>query len=373
VSDQPRLLLLSQRGLAPHVSRCCSYEFEDLIRSVDAADLIAPHYRQDAFELLSRAVNKLGRRIGLLKGINPGIRPVRVEHDYQLFFAVFQFATDALSLNALRGWREHCEVAACWLEEIWARDLHRLQSQIGLLRQFDYIFTNCLSSLDGLAKASGRPVIYKPPGVDCLRFIPGDPPPERVIDIFNMGRRHPDTHRALLDRAEERRLFYLYDTFKGNVPVQEPAEHRLQLANLIKRTRFFMANKPKANEEGETARQEELGFRFFEGAAGGAVMIGDPPDVASFREHFDWPDAVVPLPFGSRDVGDLIADLQGQTERLARIREANVRNALLRHDWAYRWRAVLELTGLDQLPSLQARLALLSERADQLPHAYGTE
>jgi len=366
VSDQPLLLLLSQRGLAPLISRCCSYEFEDVIRSVDSVDLIAPRYRQDAFEILSRAVNKVGRRIGLFKGINPGIRPIRVERDYQLFFAVFQFATDALSLNALRGWRENCEVAACWLEEIWARDLHRLQSQIGLLRQFDYIFTNCLSSLDGLAKATGRRVIYQPPGVDCLRFFPGEPPRERVIDIFNMGRRHADTHRALVDLAEERRLFYLYDTFKGNVPVQDPAEHRLQLANLIKRTRFFIANKAKANEEGETARQEEVGFRFFEGAAGGAVMIGDLPNVASFREHFDWPDAVVQLPFGSRDVGDLIADLEGQPERLARIRADNVRNALLRHDWAYRWQAVLDNIGLDRLPSLQARLALLSERADQL-------
>jgi hypothetical protein len=373
VSDQPRLLLLSQRGLAPHISRCCSYEFEDLIQSVDAADLIAPLYRLDGFELLGRAVNKLGRRAGLLKGINPGIRPVRVERHYQLFFAVFQFATDAISLNALRNWRDNCEVAACWLEEIWAKDLIRLQSQIGLLRQFDLIFTNCLSSLDGLVKATGQRVVYQPPGVDCLNFFPGDPPPQRVIDIFNMGRRHPETHQALLRVAEERGLFYLYDTFKGNVPVRNPSEHRQQLANLVKRTRFFMANKAKVNEEGETARQEEVGFRFFEGAAGGAVMIGDPPDVASFRKHFDWPDAVVRLPFGSRDVCNLIADLEKQPERLARIRAANMWNSLLRHDWAYRWRAVLDLTGMDQLPSLQARLALLSAHANQLLPAYAGE
>ncbi len=365
MSEEPRVLLLSQRGWAPVISRCCSFELEDVIRAVDKVDLVAPTYRHDAFELLSRAVNKAGRRTAALAGVNPGLRPLRVSRDYELFFAVFQFATDALALNALRGWRERCRIAACWLEEIWARDLERLQSQISLLREFDYIFTNCRGSVEGLAHATGRPVVYQPPGVDCQTFFPGDPPVARVIDVFNMGRRHPATHRAMLAVAEERRLFYLYDTFRGNIPVQDPREHRLQLANLIKRTRFFLANKAKATEEGETGEQQEVGFRFFEGAAGGAVMIGDPPDVESFREHFDWPDAVVQLPFGSQGIGELISELDAQPERLARIRAANLDNALLRHDWAYRWRAVLDLTGLEGLPALRARLASMRSRRDR--------
>jgi hypothetical protein len=199
-----------------------------------------------------------------------------------------------------------------------------------------------------------------------LRFFPGAPPVERVIDVFNMGRRHPDTHRAFLDLAQERRLFYLYDTFKGNIPVQDPAEHRLQLANLIKRTRFFIANRAKANEEGETAKQEEVGFRFFEGAAGGAVMIGDPPRVSSFREHFGWQDSVIPMPFGSTGVGDLVAELEQQPERLAAIRRANLSNALRRHDWAYRWRSVLDACRLPASPALSAREAQLSELATEV-------
>jgi len=360
MSVSPRILLLSQRGLAPVISRCCSYEFEDVIRGVDSVALAAPTYAHGAGEILSRAVNKLGRRASLLKAINPGIRPESVTRDYEIFFAVFQFATDALTLNALRGWRKRCATAVCWLEEIWARDLGRLQSQIGLLSEFDYIFTNCRGSVEGLAKVTGRPVIYQPPGVDCLRFHPGDPPVERVIDVFNMGRRHPDTHRAFLELADRKPLFYLYDTFKGNIPVQDPAEHRVQLANLIKRSRFFVANRAKANEEAETANQEEVGFRFFEGAAGGAVMIGEPPQVASFREHFDWPDAMIPLPFGSTRVGDVIAELERQPQRLTDIREANLSNILRRHDWAYRWSVVLERVGQNALVGLEARFASLS-------------
>jgi hypothetical protein len=167
----------------------------------------------------------------------------------------------------------------------------------------------------------------------------------------------------LLDLARERRLFYLYDTFSGNIPVQNPAEHRLQLGNLIKRSRFFLANRAKANEEGETGRQEELGFRFFEGAAGGAVMIGEAPEVASFQEHFDWPDALIHLPFGSPRIGELIAGLKGQPQRLARIRRDNVVHVLRRHDWAYRWRAVLEYLGLTPLKGLREREGRLAALA----------
>lgn len=368
MSPEPRVLLFSPRNLAPVISRCCSYEFEDAIRGMDAVDLAAPKpaLGTAAFEFLSRGVNKIGRASKLGSGVNPGIRPIRVNNRYQLFFAVCQFATDLTWLNALRGWRERCDIAACWLEEIWVRDLGRLKSQLALLREFDFIFTNCRGSVDGLAQATGRPVIYRPPGIDCLAFTPAEPAPERVIDVYNMGRRHPATHRALLDLARERRIFYLYDTFTGNIPVQNPAEHRLQLANLIQRTRYFIANKAKVTEKGETGEQEEVGFRFFEGAAGGAVMIGDPPDVDSFREHFDWPDVVIYLPYGSPDIAELIADLDRQPERLAGIRQNNRDNALRRHDWVHRWRSVLDSTNIEPLPPLARRLARLEKLARRL-------
>ena len=367
MNPDARVLLLSRRGLDPVISRCCPYEFEDVISAVDQVDLLVPVYRRRSYFILDLAVNKLGRKASVLRGVNPGIRAQRLSRDYELFFAVFQFATDAAALNAVPGWRERSRLAACWLEELWAGDLHRLQAQLALLRRFDVIFTNCLGSVEGLARVTGRPVIYQPPGVDALRFHPGVPPDERVIDVYNMGRRHPATHQALLEWAREERRFYLFDTFQGNIQVQNPAEHRLQLANLIKRSRFFLANRAKANVEGETKRQEELGFRFFEGAAGGAVMIGDAPAVSAFRENFDWPDALIPMPFGGTGIGALIEELEAQPERLVRVRVANVANVLRRHDWAYRWRAVLEQLGLTPAPGLREREAQLAALAEAPP------
>lgn len=358
-----RVLLFSQRGFRPYLSRCCPYEFEDTIRAMDSVDLLAPGYRFQTSELIDRTLNWLGRRTPLVSRINPTVSQTAVTGHYDLFFMVCQFATDLLALNALPGWRQRCAVAVCWLEEIWLRDLNRLQSQLHLLQQFDYIFINCAHSVARLAEITGRPCRYEPPGVDCLRFYPGTPAPARTIDVYNMGRRHLDTHQALRQLAEQGRIFYLYDTFKGNVPVLDPAEHRVLLASLIKRSRYFLANRAKVDESGETGEQQEVGFRFFEGAAGGAVMIGDPPRTEAFQTHFDWPDAVVYLPFGGSDIGSLMAELDRQPERLARIRHDNVVNALRRHDWLYRWQSVLASAGLEPTPAMQERQARLAALA----------
>jgi len=369
MTASPRILMLSQRNLAPVISRCTSYELEDVVCAVDAVDFVAPAYRDlgikiiQPFEILQLIVNRLGERTAAVRRLNPGIRSSRAQGRYDLFFSICQFVTDLPALNALQGWRECSRTAACWIEEIWARDIPRMRSQLALLRQFDYLFVGCRGSVEPLQEATGRPCVYLPPGVDCLRFVPGQLAPPRVIDVYAMGRRHPDTHAALLEWARGGGHFYLHDTFRGNVAVGSPAAHRDMLAGLIKRTRYFLANRAKVDVPGETEGQQEVGFRFFEGAAAGVVMIGEPPNVASFSENFDWPDAVVRLPLGSTEIGALIDELERQPERVARIRRDNVANALRRHDWVYRWNQVLEVVGLEPTAAArnrQARLAALA-------------
>lgn len=365
-SDQPRVLLFSQRRRAPVISRCFSYELEDAIQGMDGVDLVAPGYRIGIGDLVYRAVNKAGRRSRLLRAVNPAVTPVPIGRRYPLFFAVFQFANDLPTLNALKGWRQRCDQAVCLIEELWTRDLGRFESQLALLAQFDQVLTNCRSTVEPLARKIDRPVHYIAPGIDAIRFFPGAEPAPRCIQVYNMGRRHPATHRALLDWSRSRRSFYLFDTFSGNLPVHDPAEHRLMLAEKLKRTRFFMANRAKVTEEGETGDQEEVGFRFFEGAAAGVVMVGDPPDVASFRENFDWPDAVVQLPYGSAEAGNLLDALESDPVRLDRISRANVRNSLERHDWVYRWERILGWVGLPPDERVAARKERLSSLAGSL-------
>jgi hypothetical protein len=180
-----------------------------------------------------------------------------------------------------------------------------------------------------------------------LRFAPLPARAPRAIDVCNIGRRSEVTHRALLRLARERGLFYYYDTVAASggsgkqrtFRVDDPLEHRLLLASVLKRSRYFLANRGRINEPEFTRGHDEIAGRFYEGAAAGTVMLGEPPRTPEFEQQFGWKDAVIPAPFDSPEIGDLLACLDREPERLARIRRDNVAHAARRHDWVHRLRA----------------------------------
>jgi hypothetical protein len=213
-----------------------------------------------------------------------------------------------------------------------------------------------------------------PQGVDALRFCPWPDPPVRSIDVCNIGRRSPVTHGKLLEHARQGRIFYYYDTIKPAAKqvtfhVSSGPEHRLLLANLLKRSRYFIANRSRANQPELTRGRDEIAGRFFEGAASGTIVLGDPPNIDEFRSRFDWPDAVIPMPFDAPEVAIRIEELDADPSRQARIRKDNVANALLRHDWVHRLRTILESVGVGPPPRMLAREARLRSLADEVRRA----
>jgi hypothetical protein len=49
------------------------------------------------------------------------------------------------------------------------------------------------------------------------------------------------------------------------------------------------------DETDHTQGQAEIGYRYYEGAAAGAVMIGDGSDFDAYAELFGWPEAVIEI------------------------------------------------------------------------------
>jgi len=83
--------------------------------------------------------------------------------------------------------------------------------------------------------------------------------------------------------------------------------------------------------------------------------LGRRPASASFQELFGWPDAVVEIEPDGSDAARVIAEFAREPERLQEMGQRNAREALLRHDWAYRWENVLTVAGLEPRPALDAR------------------
>jgi hypothetical protein len=350
------------RRLADLVAFCLQYEFEDVIADVTGADRVdageggALEFSRRAYKLTRMATGS--RR--LASAFAPRPSTVELERDYDLFFAVFNHAHELFALATVPDWRRRCRVAACFVNELWAHELPGYLLE--LLAPFDHVFLGLRHPVGEVARIVGRPCSYLPLAADVLRFSPLPGLPARAIDVCNIGRRSPVTHEALMRAARESGMFYFYDTVAASgggrkqrtFRVEDAREHRLLLASLLQRSRYFIANRGRVNEPEFTLGRDEISSRFYEGAAAGTVMLGEPPRTEEFERQFDWPDAVLRLPFDSTDVTRVLGELDEQPERLARIRRDNVRNAALRHDWVHRLRVVLDTLGI---PPTQAMLA----------------
>jgi hypothetical protein len=357
------VLQLSMRRIHDLVAFCAPYEFEDVVAEVTGADRVEVE-NAAAIDRVRR-VYKLARfgtrSRRLARAVTPSLPVPRLTREYDLFLPVFNHPYELFALAAVPDWRRRCRKAACFISELWA---HQLPGYLlELLAEFDHVFLGIRHPVEEVARLVGRPCTYLPLAVDALRFAPLPNPPARAIDVCNIGRRSAVTHAALLRLARERRIFYYYDTVRASgergkqmtFHVGNAAEHRLLLANVLRRSKYYVANRARVNEPEMTEGKEEISGRFYEGAAAGAVLIGEPPRSEEFRRQFDWQDAVIRLPFDSPEVGAFLQALDAEPARLAGIRAENVRQAALRHDWVYRLRTVLDTLGLKPGEAMLAR------------------
>ena len=372
----PRLnvLLLSQRRIADLAAYCLAYEFEDTFAAVagaqriDVTDFPALEFSRRAYKL----ARLMSGSPGLARRFAPSPRAkVVLERDFDLFFPVFSHVHELYSLAMIRNWRQRCRKAACFIDEVWPDMLP--EYLLELLSAFDHVFVGHRQPVKDVARITGRPCTYLPLAVDVPRFAPLSCDQPRPIEVCNLGRRSPVTHQALLDDAEWRNSFYYYDTVAASgadlkdrtFHVDSPHEHRRKLATLLKHSRYYLANRGYVNQPKFTGDCEVISARFYEGAAAGTVMIGEAPRTEEFKQQFDWPDAVIHVPFDSPDIGRILVDLNGDPERLRAVRRNNVREAALKHDWLHRIQVVFDTLGLEPTAKMQSRKKRLEQIAQQ--------
>ena len=360
----PRVLIFSLRNIfGKALFRCPHFEFEDLICEIDSAELLAPIV--DPSSVRSSFATRLAYHAPIF--LNPGLRPQPTKRQYDLLFAVCGYPRDLIMFNAVGDLRDVCKTSVCLLDELWINEIAKNRHFLRILSMFDLILLYYSQTVKPLSEIIGRRCIYLPPGVDAISFCPDPEPPERVIDVYSIGRRSEITHRKLLKMARESGLFYLHDSIGGSQAINS-REHRLLFANVAKRSRYFVVNPGKIDEPNLTGGQMEAGNRYFEGAASGAIMLGERPNNEVFEGLFDWADAVTHVPYDSDDIDAVIENLDAEPERQDRIRRTGIVQALLRHDWVYRWEAILKAIGLEPLPGAlerKGRLGRLVEVVSQ--------
>ncbi|OAP40016.1 hypothetical protein AU381_10790 [Sinorhizobium glycinis] len=376
-----RTLVASEFNAKDRAHFALAYEFCRIVAECEDADLIAPgidnyltrhfhavlpkhdpHNVQRDFNRLTNAVRK---GLGLRNA--PTIEHVRLTQDYDLFFFVAWSPQSLVELSRMHDWRGRSKVAVAYLFELWSSTLEQDRQYLKLLDQFDHVFLLHSACIPRLTQYTRTPCSFLATGVDGLISTPFLSPVERVVDVYSFGNRAAKVHRQLLKLAEERDFFYLYDTLAStDSRVKDWYEHRLLLANIIRRTRYFMAFSPATlanSKSGTVAGEQVLPARLFEGAAGGAVILGSAPQCAEFSEHFDWPDAVIEVPPDTGSIVEVINELDANPRRTELLRRTNAVRSLEMHDWVYRWERILSTIGMEPTPQLHLRKSRLQQIA----------
>src|SRR6266545_2039777 len=181
---KPRICMPSWRNFRKFAYQCGLYEAQDVFRDVDDVDLICPKPRKgfhftESFQkwLMWRDVSRR------LANMNPGLQPVHLERDYDLFIAVCQSWWDIFFINAIKGWREHCKVSVCLIDELWATSIPQYKYWLHVFKKFDHVFLGFQESVPALEQAIGRRCHWLPGAVDAIRFSPY-PTPRRVSSMF---------------------------------------------------------------------------------------------------------------------------------------------------------------------------------------------
>ncbi len=139
-SKDSRVLLLSMRNLKYHVSRGAVYELEDVIQSCEQVDLITPTFNPNFFKFTNKIANYTASVLKNGKYVQSLVnQKIEISKNYDLFFFFCQSTQDVLVLNSIKGWREKCRYAVCWLDELWAKDVGSSLAQLRVLEDFDDI------------------------------------------------------------------------------------------------------------------------------------------------------------------------------------------------------------------------------------------
>ncbi|EGJ19552.1 hypothetical protein RSWS8N_15369 [Cereibacter sphaeroides WS8N] len=367
-----RTLLVSTHNMDARPWSGVLWEWANVVSRLEGGRVIAPQdrlYRPGAGAVSLPLRDRLELKYRKLRGhYIPRMEPMTLDLDYDLTLYTCQFVYEIEEIDQIRQWRDRSGIAAIFLLESWSSTFEQWKDKLRLLDRFDHVFVLNGSSKEALARYTSAPITQLSTATDTMLTAPFPHLPKRGIDVTVIGRRDASVHERLLDLSAERDLVYVYDVWKGQEMRDGWAPVRRYNADLIRHSHCFLAwdpGDPSAVRE-LAGGDRALSTRYFEGAAGGALVLGSAPDCPEYHQAFDWPDALIPL---DRDIGEVLAELEDNPARVERARRSNIAQSLRRHDWAHRWKRVLDTLGLEVTPEHERRLQQLNEMAAHVERA----
>lgn len=120
------MLVFSHRHLSQPVWQAGQHEFEDVIASINRADVISPAGRRAtvAAAWATRPADQARQVVGAPRAApvfgEPLMDEVEVDGEYDLFFHFAHTHWQLAYLNQLKGWRSRARRAVCFIVEAYS-------------------------------------------------------------------------------------------------------------------------------------------------------------------------------------------------------------------------------------------------------------
>lgn len=227
----------------------------------------------------------------------------------------------------------------------------------------DHLFVMNAELVDVIRCQHGINTSFLPLATDTFSASLTDTP--RWIDIISYGRGNQAVHAALqahFNQTESKRV-YFHSTFSGP-QVYDQAEHITLMQKLLSGSKINLCF--EASDVPRFKGSSPLLYRWFEAWASGCTIVGKKPFGQEVAPLMDWENSTIELPDTPSDWIPFLNAILDDEATLAANSRRNYREALLRHDWCYRFRDIFATVGLSMPETLSERIALLRGRANEV-------
>lgn len=289
---------------------------------------------------------------------------------YDLFFYVCNFPSALTAMRSLDKAKRRAKKSVAFIIETWSAKLEAFKASLKLLDSFDHVFICNETSLPAVQSVTRTPCSYLPAAIDTLLACSYPRPPERIIDVFAMGRCDERIHEDLKKQAQRGELFYFFENF-GGLKVRTFEEARARTYDLINRSKIFLCfNHDSGAKALESKGEAAIPNRIFEGLPAGGVLAGTAPRTKSFDPVFNWEDCFIETPLDPAGFRTVVRDLLADRTRLHNAALRNMAQSLRRLDWVYRWEDILATLGMVPTQTMLDRKDKLASMATLIERDY---
>jgi hypothetical protein len=199
-------------------------------------------------------------------------------------------------LDLYKDWDKGCKKKVLYLYDTLPSQYPVMQRLLSN-NNWDVLITSFNDAVDDLEKLTGRKwhCIEQAADTDIFKPVPLN---ERLIHFSSYGRRHAALHEALIEFCAVNNLYYDYTTHDGRHPTSDSAELYKQYAWHLTHSIFTFSWPVELTNPQRAGHLRPVTCRWFEAAAAGTVIAGQPPANAIFGKYLS-DDLVVKLDYTS--------------------------------------------------------------------------